>query len=551
MVEFLRFFGISTRVRWADPHGAGPLGYVLIAILIAVASVALAGIRYRRRSRALRGAALALGWAAALGVAAGGFVRLRLDLANAIAGTAEFVLTSGGELLVLGPGVPAPAPGGAIGLVRSPSMSRGELMGWLDAGNRLVVARSTLLDPLIAKRQLWVVWRGAGLVVASREPLPYWRHPTLTWAGPTDAELLWETPDDEVGIAWIQPRGGPRRVFSEIGEHSVHRLHLTDLEPSTIYRFALVSPSAPGEGHGSFRTLPASDSPNALRFAVIGDTGGGRAVTAELIERITEFEPDLILHVGDLAYDRATIASLESQFYDPFRDLAGHVPLWIVPGNHDILDGGRDVALFLGLDPGSDLAVHYQRLLRSAGVVIASVNSNAPPLPFGATRRGFRAAMRENATDTWWRIAFFHHPPFAAEGKDRNQLTYAVLHPLLVASHVDVAFAGHSHNYQRSRPLGLWGPDPSGVRYVVSGGGGGTLREPNPSPDLEFRAEAHNFLRVVAREGRLWIEALDDNGALLDHILLERDRPSEAAREEPWTDPPRGRVIESGAPPPR
>ncbi len=538
MLDFLRYFVSSSRVRWADPHGAGPVGYVLAALCAALASLAIAGWLLRRRSGRLRATVATAGLLTSAVLATSGCVRLWFDLATAIPGIARFALESGGELLALGSGVPVGLPDGPVALVRRDTMDRKDLMTWLAEGDRLVVARASTLDRLSLLNRLGIVWEGAGLVVASRETPWYWRRPMVTWVGPEDAELVWETPDAEVGKVLVRGPARRRWLIEEAAPRKVHHARVEGLDPATVYLYRLVSSAVPTESEGAFRTLPAPGSPEPLRFAVIGDSGGGHSVTRKLVRRIDEFEPDFVLHVGDLAYDRSSQASLYDQFYGPFEELTARIPVWFVPGNHDVLDGGRDLASFVALEPESDMAVHYQRLLRTAGVMVASVNSNAPPLPFGATRRAFLAAMRDERNPPWWRIAFFHHPPFAGEGRGRNQVVYAVLHPLLVRSHVDVAFAGHSHNYQRSRPIGLFRPDPGGVRYVVSGGGGGELREPTADPEIEVADEVHHLLRVVTQEGRLWLEAIDETGAVLDHVVLARDAPHATVREEPWSEPP-------------
>lgn len=542
MSEFVHYFVESSRTRWGDPHGAGPVAFTANAAwLLALGIISFVVLR-RRLRRGHRIALSVVCLLTSMGLAFSGVVRLWFDLASTVSGVAEFELEHGGLLLVLGPGVPAAIPENGVGLVRRAAMTRAEVLEWISHPKRLLATRTSAIERLALRDRVGTVWQGAGVSVVSSENPWYWRRPMLTWVSATEAELLWETPDAEVGA--VRVRSGRRRwVVNEQQARKVHRITIGDLEPATRYTYTLKSSAVPGESEGTFRTLPAPGAQAAVRFAVLGDSGGGHAVTRRLLRRIREFDPDFVLHVGDLAYDRATRASLFAQYYGPVGEVAADVPIWVVPGNHDLLDGGLDLADFFGLEPGSDAAVGYQRVLRTGSVTIAGLNSNAPPIPFSRARRRLADALSSSSEGQFWRIAFFHHPPFPGEGRGRNDLVYWLLQPLLLGANADLAFAGHSHNYQRSMPLGWFDPRSDGVRYIVSGGGGGELREPDQTPETTVRVTAHNAVRVVALGGRLWIEAVDESGTILDRVVFAKDSSGGTVREEAWCDPPASSVL--------
>ncbi|MFN7951602.1 MAG: metallophosphoesterase [bacterium] len=537
MSELASFFLASTRVRWADPHGAGPVAYLGNACWVLLLGVLLAVVLRRRLRPPARAGIVCASCAVAAGLVGAGTVRLWVGLGETVAGIAELELTHGGLLLALGPGVPVAVPERRVGLVRVAAMTHDEALSWLARGPRLIAARTRTLAELGLEGTVGVVWSGAGISVVSAEAPWYWRRPMLTWVSSHDAELLWETPDAEVGA--VRVRAGRKRwVVNEAVARKVHRVQLTDLAPSTVHAYRLRSRSVPGEDGGAFRTLPAPGDESPLRFGVLGDSGNGGSVTRRLIARLAEFQPDVVLHVGDLAYERATRASLYAQFYGPIAELASQVPIWVVPGNHDLLDGGLDLARFFGLAAEPGAPSPFERSLHAAGVVVTSLNSNAPPLPFTAARAAVSESFTAAAPPPWWRLAFFHHPPFPGEGRGRNELVYWLVQPLLLGSRVDIAFAGHSHNFQRSLPLGLIGTEPRGVRYVVSGGGGGELRDPDSAAETVVGITAHHVVRAVALRGRLWLEAVDEHGVVLDHVVLAKDDPTGLVREEPWSEPP-------------
>ena len=97
-----------------------------------------------------------------------------------------------------------------------------------------------------------------------------------------------------------------------------------------------------------------------------------------------------------------------------------------------------------------------------------------------------------------------HNPAFSSSHQHYTEQAVRLWHPLFEACGVDVVFAGHVHNYQRTVPLtfapaspgrdkkgrvdGEFGLDrsfdgekatgPKGVIHVVAGGGGASLYGP-------------------------------------------------------------------------
>ena len=112
------------------------------------------------------------------------------------------------------------------------------------------------------------------------------------------------------------------------------------------------------------------------------------------------------------------------------------------------------------------------------------------------------------AKNAKWRFVAFHHPGFNSSVEHFTDQWMRLLAPVFEDSKVDIVFSGHVHNYQRSFPLtykpkkqedGSWkGPKgevagdwkldkqfadgeaakPQGVIYIVSGGGGAHLYNP-------------------------------------------------------------------------
>src|SRR5439155_8706829 len=67
-----------------------------------------------------------------------------------------------------------------------------------------------------------------------------------------------------------------------------------------------------------------------------------------------------------------------------------------------------------------------------------------------------------------WKFVCFHQPGFNASVKHWPEQQMRLLAPLLEECDVDVVFAGHVHNYQRSKPL-KFQPGKPGAKGEVPG----------------------------------------------------------------------------------
>jgi hypothetical protein len=166
-------------------------------------------------------------------------------------------------------------------------------------------------------------------------------------------------------------------------------------------------------------------------------------------------------------------------------------------------------------------------------------------------------AAAQSAT---WRFVAFHQPGFNSSKEHFSEQQMRPLSPIFEEGNVDIVFAGHVHNYQRSFPLefapkaqpdgapagpkgevaGDWKLDkkfgdgdhgkPHGVLYIVSGAGGAELYNPEQQTDPaswqtftnKFISQVHS-LSVVDIDGKtLRFKQVSETGEVIDSFRIAK-----------------------------
>lgn len=177
--------------------------------------------------------------------------------------------------------------------------------------------------------------------------------PFLQDAEPDRIWVVWETTGDAPSIV----RYGPDQSTAMTAEGEsipghegsrIHHVELGGLEPDTPYFYRLDVEGERGEVF-RFRTPPTRESGKSFRFVVYSDTQAGpdsskhtEVINDGVIRFITEhFGPELSdelafsLIPGDLVDQGSIYAQWKEQFFDEEQNLARHIPIYPVPGNHE------------------------------------------------------------------------------------------------------------------------------------------------------------------------------------------------------------------------
>ncbi|HEU0007829.1 MAG TPA: metallophosphoesterase, partial [Terriglobia bacterium] len=242
------------------------------------------------------------------------------------------------------------------------------------------------------------------------------------------AVLAWTTEQLGQGAVWLASNGSPaRRVTSSVKEllpsdtgldspSYRHTAELTGLAPNTEYFYQVTAEdqTLPGSGF-HFRT--AGSGP--FSFLAFGDSGSGLPQQQMLAEWMKKENPALVLHLGDLAYPQGAFLEYQHHYFDVYRDLMKQVPFFPCAGNHGYMT--RDGFPYLTLHdvPAVDSAPPAERgryySFDWGNAHFAAIDSNAP-LVQAAQGRGHMLEWLEHdlsVTQQYWKIVYFHHPPFA------------------------------------------------------------------------------------------------------------------------------------------
>ncbi len=306
-----------------------------------------------------------------------------------------------------------------------------------------------------------------------------------------------------------------------------HRAALTGLTARTRYVYRVLAQGTVLT-EGSFRTAPATGT-GQVSFVAFGDSGTGSAEQRKLAVRLSGEQPDLLLHMGDLAYQSGSLKELQDRFFGVYGGwLAGRS---VAPsmGNHDNATNAGAAYINSFVLP----------LNAPAGVRERYYSFDFGPVHFVAldTERAFLDAGLRAEQISWlradlgatahpWKIVFFHKPPFDsgphhAPALDVRQ-TFA---PIFEEFGVQLVLSGHEHIYERTVPWRQFG-GPAAPVYVVSGGGGGPLHQTGHSAFTAATRAVHHYVRVVVAANTLTLKAVDIDGTVFDTFVLDRTAQS-------------------------
>jgi hypothetical protein len=340
----------------------------------------------------------------------------------------------------------------------------------------------------------------------------------------TDAvTVVWRTDvDAECGLEIRAPEGvegDPARVFS--GNHGrACAVRATDLSPGTSYAYVPLGDGSALDIESVFRT---DDPELPFAFAVLGDSGSGRAAQWAVRDRMLEHPLDFILHTGDMVYRDGEAKDYDPKFFEPYGDLLRSMVLWPTIGNHDRDDAVWSDAFHTPANNAAGSERYYSFDYGNAHVVVLDSTEKIDP---GSRQQEFLAADLA-ASDALWTFVALHHSIYSSGTHGSSKGRREDLMPLFDAHGVDLVFMGHDHDYERTWRLRndeLATAD-EGTVYITTGGGGASIRSVGSSWFTAYAETAHHFVFVNVGGPVLTAAMVRDDGAVRDSVTLTKVPP--------------------------
>ena len=245
--------------------------------------------------------------------------------------------------------------------------------------------------------------------------------------------------------------------------------------------------------------------------------GEGACRSDEVAALITSLAPDRFLALGDLQYNKGTLAEFMKVWDPQFGDLNGITEP--VPGNHEYATpDAQGYFDYWGAAAHGPQGYYSFDLGRWHVVALNSdVCGDPPGCGPGSPQYDWLAADLEANDDAVCTLAFQHHPPFDwrtwEKWVDPDDETpnggseveaFRDLWSLMDDAGVDVMLVGHNHIYHRWAPQNVAGErDPNGIRQFTVGTGGRSLyslgKKPRPANLLAVQNKAFGVLSMTLR----------------------------------------------------
>jgi PKD repeat protein len=294
-----------------------------------------------------------------------------------------------------------------------------------------------------------------------------------------------------------------------------------------------------GDASYHFSTAPTQGVAADTRLWILGDSGtantNARAVRDAYKAWSGSDPADMVLMLGDNAYNDGTDAEYQAAVFDTYPEILRQLPLWSTLGNHDghsadsASQSGPYYDIF-NLPRNAEVNLpHY----RSLGGLVSGTEAyysfdyanihficldsyETDRSPGGTMMTWLESDLALNTQP--WVIAFWHHPPYTkgshdsdTEGRliDMRQIAL----PILEAWGVDLVMSGHSHSYERSYLLdGHYGDsltlDPDN-EVLDPGDGSASGDGAYEKPDILAAAHAGAVYTVAGSSGKVSSAALD------------------------------------------
>jgi hypothetical protein len=345
---------------------------------------------------------------------------------------------------------------------------------------------------------MFITILGYGASFESFESKPYLT-PT---ASPTNSICInWNTEKQESTIVAFGSTVELEDTVKIEGVRFHHHVILDSLATGTEYFYRVL----PNRDIKKFRTFP--EHVDTVSFVVFGDTRGDSIVHESVIERIATLDIDFLVHTGDLVLKGDDTGNWRT-FFNVEDTLLQHTTFIPALGNHEKPYWPYDT-LFALPDSEFSYSVRYGNTV----LIILNTEGDVEGYQKEWLARRLASAREDETID--WLFAVFHRPAFSAGRYDDRMRIRDAWSSLFEKYDVDMTFAGHDHNYQRTEEI-------NGVIYIITGGGSATLYDVENREWLAYGEALYHFCLIEISGTRLTLKAIKPDGTVFDALVVEK-----------------------------
>jgi predicted phosphodiesterase len=303
----------------------------------------------------------------------------------------------------------------------------------------------------------------------------------------------------------IRSKGGARQKKTAF----IYKTWLKNLRPGQVYDYRITGPQTQSSVY-SFRTVPADT--DEVTFAVYGDCRTYPSRHRKIVEQIIKKKVDFVVISGDLVTNGGIYPQWKQQFFQPLKGLAESVPIYTVKGNHDLSRQNYFEKLLVPSGQTANFSfdygpVHYfcaDNYVKTEAQILSLI-----------------AADISASTSTWKFVSY--HEPTINFGGHWSDWAYPDALSAFAKAGADFVITGHSHQYERFRPIAPPpGMDGSYVTYITSAGGGAPMYDVE-STNLHAKAkQIHHFCLFHIKGNKLTMDTIDINGRIVDQLEINK-----------------------------
>jgi predicted phosphodiesterase len=287
-----------------------------------------------------------------------------------------------------------------------------------------------------------------------------------------------------------------------------YRAAFANLKPGTAYEYTVQCGDE--TFGGAFTTPPVN--PKRFTFIAYGDSRTQPDIHREVAARFRPHRPAFILHSGDMV-STGPFPQWPPLFFVPLRGVINRVPMYVTRGNHE--GSGRALRRLFELPRGRTWYSFDYGNAHFVALDSCTGRRNRPKM---------LAWCKDDlaASEATWKIVFYHHPSYDV-GAHHTRWGRDDFLPLFRRHGVDLVFTGHSHSYQRFRPLFTKGEnEQQPITHVTAAGGGAPLHRVEAGPHTAAARHAYHYCVVEVDGGTLALRAIDIDGTQFDRVTIKK-----------------------------